>query len=221
MAFDDLTAEGFQSSEFEWLDAPSIARADTIVSKIRHKESDYYFLFDHGPDSPYGSHYYERSPGETVSTDRGYPGGWDLMRNAFVEWTRYLKREIESPDYWTDIAGQSEIGKLFSDMPNNDPISDEDQLRITEAVEQIRNYLKEKEEFEADYWKSIDEKLDLIIDSSKTNGRKAWVMLAIGGLISIFSSGIFAPEQASTYFHYAIGIIKTALTQIRSLGTNR
>lgn len=218
MVFDEITSKGIQPSDFEWLEVPSIVRpGGTFVSQFRHKQSGYFFQFDHSNNTAYGSHYYKRSPGNMVAEEQGFPGDWDLMWKAFVEWTEYVIREVQIPDYWADVANHGEMEELFSVISNNDPIGEEEQLKIAEAFRQIRSYLGEKEVLDDKKWKSIDEKLDLILESTKKIGKKEWTLLMFGGFVSIFTSGMFAPEQATIYFHHALEIIKTVLTQMRLL----
>lgn len=217
IAFDLIALNKLNVTDFAWDETASVVRTDTTVSRIRHKESDFYFIFDHGRDSPYGSHYYERSPGETSMTDRGYPGGWELQETAFREWISYLKREIDSPDPWLGISGHNELESVFADSPLNDPLTKEESEKVANAIADFRAYLREREELDEARWNQIDEKLNLIITSSTTIRRKEWILLALGGLVSIFTSGVFAPEQSANYFNHGVELLRTALTQLKLL----
>jgi hypothetical protein len=216
--FNEIKEAGLDPASFAWTDVPSKLREDTTVSKLEHSDSGFYFLFDHGRDSAYGSHSLECHPGHDIPVYREYSGGWETLKQSFLTWLRSVKREQETPDLWSQLANEPALIAVVSSLPpGNEPLTATEQSRISDAVGEIRAYLKERETVDEQRWSAVDEKLDSIIDASQRLGRKDWVLLTIGSLVSIFVSGAFAPEQAAAYFQVAMNIFRLALEELRML----
>jgi hypothetical protein len=218
VVFNDIKGVGLDPASFVWSEVPSSIRPETTVSKLEHRDSGFYFLFDHGRDSAYGSHFLECHPGEELPIYREYSGGWDTLKQSFITWLRSVKREMETPDLWSRLANEPALFAVVSNMPlGNELLTSAEQSKIADAVGEIRAYLKEKEVLDEQRWNVVDNKLDSIIDASQRLGRKDWVLLTLGAVVSIFVSGAFAPEQAAIYFQYAMNVFRAALEQMRML----
>lgn len=208
----DITNAGLDPSEFQWVEVQSTTRKETVVSKLIHKATDFYFLFDHGPDSPYGSHLFERAPAPGMPLDRQYSGGWELVKRGFAEWLATLKLELEAPDYWSNLAGQAALAGLAgANLEGNEPFSSQDREALQIALSEVRSFLEKQESIAQEHWHSISSQLDYVLDASGRLGRKDWLHLTIGALVSVFTSGAFAPEQAYVYLQYALNALRLAL----------
>jgi hypothetical protein len=216
--FNEIKEAALDPASFVWSEAPSKLRDDTTVSNLEHRDSGFYFLFDHGRDSAYGSHFLECHPGEDIPVYREYSGGWDTLKQSFLTWLRSVKRELETPDLWSQLANEPALIAVVSNLPpGNEPLTAEEQTKVADAVAEIRAYLKEREVLDEQRWNSVDEKLDSIIEASQRLGRKDWILLTVGSLVSIFVSGAFAPDQAAVYFQFAMNVFRAALEKLRML----
>lgn len=70
-----------------------------IISKIKYKYDDYYFIFDYLDEEDYAIY----SPGENIRIQRNYPRDWYTQTLYVKKWLIELKKVIEAPNLWDEI----------------------------------------------------------------------------------------------------------------------
>ena len=87
--FDVIKESGLDPADFEWRDTTGHASL-TIVSRLVHRSSGYYFTFDNL--TLFNSKW---EPGEQTKVDSKYWKEWEYQLDAMYNWLSYLRRETE------------------------------------------------------------------------------------------------------------------------------
>lgn len=107
-----------------------------------------------------------------------------------------IKKEISQPNYWGDLGKY-----LFSDINvnthDNNPLSYNEVARIEAAITNVRDFLLSNEAADSRNVDIINDKLDYIVSSSKTQGRSSWVHLCIGAIVSLSATCAYSPERTN------------------------
>ena len=159
--FETIKQVGLDPSGFEWQTVGSHQDPSERVSKIRHRDTDYYFIFEEN----FGAVY---APGEysshAVSVHRGSSGA---QRGTFRKRLSYLHREISQPDLWAEMSKYQLLAEeQLSPETSNEPFTAYQVERILSSIREIRTYLAahvvqgRKQAF-------ADERLDYLTEAAK------------------------------------------------------
>jgi hypothetical protein len=180
------------------------------VSRLSYKDTEFYFQFDFLR----GEHYAIFSPGEQTLVEEQYPEKWSFQLNYVKNWLMYLKREIEKPDLWAELAKyQLPPGEQLSTEMGNEPFTAQQFDQIAEGLRKVRAYLEAEFDFNEQQQRLIGEKLDYLLAAAKRQGRKDWLHTSIGVIFTLATALAFSPEQAKTIWN----ILKVALSGIIQL----
>jgi hypothetical protein len=173
-------------------------------------DTDFYFQFDFHK----GEHYAIFSPGDNKLVMETYPGSWEGQLSYFRSWLTFLKREIQQPDLWVELAKyQLPPGEQISIEIANEPFTTQQVDQIAEGVEKIRKYLEVEFDLDTQQKALVNEKLKYLLEASKRQGRKDWLHTSIGVIFTIATGLALAPEQAKAIWN----ILKVAVSGIIQL----
>jgi len=178
-----ITRHGFRISDFIWDEAESRFMGDdygpALVPKLIYKSSEYHFIFD----TRNGKAYNYFSPGEKQLYESSDSGSWDTQLFYFEWWIQYLKREIDAPDLWEDLLESSGFNKSvdYSEVM----LSVEEQKEIVQRIENAKIKLLEEYKLDDNQIKSINEKLDYLIEATEKQSKFNWRHIARSVCISI------------------------------------
>lgn len=179
---DAITSSGLNPSNFNWNIIDSRESTLSKISQLCYKDSPYFFNFDFYDDETRWVRY---SPGaDLMITDCAVGGnnGWKDTKTNVLRWLSALKEEIEEPDLWKRLG---EYGSPDGASPIEDTSNEQftaiEVDRITESIQQAQQFIeKHYEKNEA-----IEEKLDYLIESSKRMGKRDWLNICIGTLVTL------------------------------------
>jgi len=173
---------GLSPSQFEFKDNQSYKSAGQRATGIYFKNSDFYFLFETGPNT-IDTHYARFSPGEDSFVREEYPGSWDLQLNYFRKWISSLSKEINTPDKWS---------RLEKEMKNLDIKYELDSDKFTfSEYQDLSKRIRILQERIAEVGLSeeqvgiINKKLDFLLEKATDLSRFDWKSLFIGTILSI------------------------------------
>ena len=200
-----ITAAGLEPFNFEWRETTSLRTPDCQVSAIGYRGKDYHCLFDLFNGK---SFWITHSPGADRSLeDHHINSEWGPVEPYIVNWLAYLKRELEEPDLWARIVSyQLPDGSIPSDDTSNEQFTALEVDQLERSINEVRGFLVENYGDNAE----INDKLDYLIESSKRMGRKDWVNICIGSLVSLALAQAFQPEHVMA----AWKMIQSALSGI-------
>jgi hypothetical protein len=181
-----------------------------LVSRLSYDGTEYYFQFDFVKEQ----HYAIFSPGGEKLVEEQYPGSWISQLSSVWRWLTFLKREIEQPDLWAELAKyQLPPGEQISSGIGNEPFTAQQADQIIEGLRKVRAYLEAEFDFNEQQQKLVDEKLDYLMGAAKRQGRKDWLHTSIGVIFTLATALALSPEQAKTIWN----ILKVAVSGIIQL----
>jgi hypothetical protein len=200
--FEAIKNAGLEPSEFDWQDTVGHV-SGTRVSRLVHKPSSYYFIFDNFDDF-----YSKWEPGYQTLADSNYWQEWESQLDCFRLWLVYVQRETESPDLWAAISNEAQVlESAASADTSNAPFTIGEKADIVEGINEIKQYLLIAHKLDPEL---VESRLKYLIESSERVGRKDWINLLISVLVGIVISAALPPETTRELFRF-VGV---ALRQI-------
>jgi len=189
----------FDPAEFEWHDVEYPA---FTVSRIIHSTTCYYFEFEHSA--------VEYSPGRDLRVRTVFKLQSWVSKLAWVtSWLENLRAEVDAPDLWAMVGKARELAGAASSLDENRPFTFEEQVDIASKLDELKMYIVTGQEFQADRLKALEGQLNYLKSASERLGRKDWLTMAYGTLVSI--GLLFLPSEKAT------GLLHLAGTLFRSL----
>ena len=113
----------------------------------------------------------------------------------FGSWLQFVKRELDSPPLWEQLAQGSTIvdsGLLGATVDT--PFSPEEREAISRQIDAVRDYLAR--ELPAGSAAVINTRLSQVETSLATQGRVTWGLAFVGLCTTLVWGGLMAPDQA-------------------------
>jgi hypothetical protein len=200
--FEAIKSAGLQATDFDWRDATGHASM-TRVSRLVHKASGYYFIFDNVVQ--FCSKW---EPGQQTLVDSRYWGDWESQRDCCRSWLSYVRRETESPDLWGAISKEAQLlESAASAGTSNAPFTTEEKAYIVQGINEIKQYLLTAHKLDPEL---VESRLNYLVESSERVGRKDWINLLISVLVGIVINAALPPEATRELFRF----VGTVLRQI-------
>jgi len=106
---------------------------------------------------------------------------------AFANWADESRYVAETADFWAELKRAPEIlAAAQAAEASNAPFTPAEQADISRRLDEIKEFVRKKFELTSEQLSAIDERLDDIKEASERLGRKDWLMLFYGGLVSTF-----------------------------------
>lgn len=180
--FEQIKHTKLNPSEFEWIECDSDMVPGLRVSKLIHRPTDSYCMFDFSGTSRWTAY----SPGDESAIERKESHYWFDQSGHVVTWLVSLSREFKSPDLWATISQETKLAEVASSSNiTNEPFSSKEQSYILTQLHEVKEYLittqkhaKEQEEF-------VTKRFDYLEGATKRLGRQDWLTMVIGVLLTI------------------------------------
>jgi hypothetical protein len=168
------------------------------VDRLVHTASSFWFEFDYIVTSRNSGHFVRFAPGEDSTDGGGYPGPWSGALDYFARWLRFLRREIEAPSLWEQLAGGEPLLEA-STLPGaaDTPFEPAELAAIDAKLDEVISYFRR--ELPAGSIPALEASVGRLRANARTSGRLSWIQMAIGTAISLAWGGFLAPEQARTF----------------------
>lgn len=198
--FEAIKSGGLDPNHFSIEKRPSLHDPGTTVSSIVHGRSGYFYTFDYLSDKEYA----EYSPGEAKQVVQNYPGSWGLQFDQFIKWLDYLKREIESPDFWSTANYETLLVEAANSATlDNSFFSGEEQGQIAAQLIELRQFILETQGLQAAQSDFVAVRLNYLEDASTRQSKTDWLHTAIGVLFSVTLSLSLSGDEAREIFRFA------------------
>lgn len=184
--FEVVDRRVFNHAEFEWKVVASNSDDGKTVDALVHSTTDYFFLFD-SFDQYYTTGAVDKvrvcvySPG----TDRIEVGvqvsTWDSVILEFDTWLRNLKSEIDAPNLWEEFL-RGDLGNAWK--VSNKKFTDSERKAVQAQLNNVRELLVINAGNDSDKLKDINGKLDYLALETKKQGRRDWLLMFMGVIVS-------------------------------------
>jgi hypothetical protein len=130
--------------------------------------------------------------------------GWKQVIEGLAAWAQEVKYEVDTPDLWAELEQVPDVlTSAQAAEASNAPFTPNEQATISNRLDEVKNLVREQFELSADQLRAIDQRVDELKAASRRLGRKDWLMIFYGGLVSTFMTDAVPP-----------GVIQTILTTV-------
>lgn len=208
--FELIKNKDLDHANFIWTEVRSTWTSGEAVNMIKYIDSDFFFKFDFRRNENYCSY----SPGKVRKVGKKFPGTWQGIKAYFNDWLSYLRREIDQPDFWADIAKyQIPIDSETKRDVANEPFTAYQAEQIIESLNKVRAFLHENELVSEEHQTFVEDKLNYLEEAVKRQGRLDWIHTCIGAITTIAVALALPPEQINAIW----GFIKSAIAGLSKL----
>ncbi|MDR7856108.1 hypothetical protein [Tissierella sp.] len=205
---EEIKESVFDPFNFEW-DTSIGKDEDELIEILRYKGTDYKFLILLEEDNIR----FGLSPGQNIPFEQSYSYEWDEVLEFFRLWLQYLEREISQPDLWGELEKIRAFDDIEYEIENTMQQFTYNEIKqIQRGIGEIRRYLLNVVDNDEEDSKTINEKLDYLIESSERMGKKDWLNIFYGSMFSLSISLALNPEQGQTMINLfksaVLGIVK-------------
>jgi hypothetical protein len=161
-------------------------------SKLTHIPSGSYLTFT------YFSGVYSGSGKIPDGPPVGFQGpDWSSVIQGVERWAARVVETIETPDLWAELRRGREILSGTGDVDlENTPFTSSEQGRIAEQLREIKEYLSQQGLLTAEQLSLVEARLDQAEEASRHLGRKDWVLLFGGVILSLIVADLLPPAVA-------------------------
>lgn len=119
------------------------------------------------------------------------------LEDEVARWVREIRQTVGVPDYWAEMQrGRELIAEIQQDDSGNTLFTQDEQRQIAAQLQDIKNSLAEIPELSNKQRVAIEERLDEAEEASKRIGRKDWLLLFSGIILTLIITDIVTPEVA-------------------------
>lgn len=176
-----LREAGLEPADFTWMEKEE-AQGNFIVSRLNHREAAYYFQFS----------WYEVSswcilcPGRYRSVEYEHPMNWREQEASFHTWVQCLKREIESPDPWLELAKYCvALGPELPDTTVNETISGYEADHIGQWLSELAGRLEQGMRLDPRQSALVRDRFGYLAEAARRQKSRDWLYAALGVCASI------------------------------------
>ena len=191
--FQILRETGLEPADFSWL-RQEVA-GGIVVSKLSYREGTYYFQFS----------WYELSswcilcPGRSRLLDYEHPMSWREQEASFLAWTHCLRREIETPDPWGELAKyriaiQAEPWEAMA----NESISVVEADQIGQALPARADTFGQELRLSDVQTAILRSRLQYLAEAARRQKSRDWAYTALGVCVTTAMALSIPPSKAKT-----------------------
>ncbi len=202
-----LEAEGLSPSDFTLSEHPG-----KNTAYIRHRFTTYQFSITVVVDSSRDETYFvtRASPGWELPQEEHNCRDWNSVTSRFAYWTTCLNTQLQAPDLWSTVSGDSQLIKLAADQDNR-PFTPDDQLQFKKALDEIQAYLIKSHNLTGARFETVESRLSYLEEAATRMGRKDVIHIAIGVLANIATGLALDANSTRELFQFAGQIFKQLL----------
>lgn len=207
-----VTNAGFDSADFKWEEKrdhesfrSNMGGGDEVaVSVLRHTPTDYYMRF--------GAFANEFSPGTSTRIDHDkHEGTWKTRIRSCTTWLKELRKEVEAPDLWASVGQERALANAAaSEGVDNNPFTPVERQIISASLNEIKTTLLSMQQFDSRQSAIIDNQFKYLDEAGQRMGRKDWLMLSFGTIVTVIVALSLTQEQGN-------GILRQAGTLLHQL----
>lgn len=182
--FEAVRDAGLKPSDFEWRHFVSMMGDVHVAQGLAYRGSEYSFVFDRsweGGAFPWLEDVVVMSLGEGCLTTELRCASWDDQVRLFAGWLARLVREVNAPDYWSQLAEQAvSASPALAEPAAQGPFDDDERARLRAALSRIERRLTEGFDAGEDRVKFATREVTYLTESAGRLNRRDWTLAAVG-----------------------------------------
>jgi frataxin-like iron-binding protein CyaY len=131
---------------------------------------------------------------------------WSEVIDHVRLWVNDVVLETSGPDFWAELQEVHEVltAAQAADASNT-PFTSDEQAEISTRIDQAKDVVRrENPELAAEQLSTIEQTLDEVKEASTRIGRKDWMMLANGALLSLIVNDVVPAHVVQSVFNMLI-----------------
>jgi hypothetical protein len=176
---------------------PKDCDLDTEQGRVTHLPTESYFRF------AYLLHDYSTSWHVADGPhDSGWGTGgksWAQVLEELAYWADEVRYVTDTPDFWAEMRQVPEVmaASQVADA-SNAPFTADEQAEIARRLDEVKQLVRDQFELTSEQLATVDQRLDDAEHASKRLGRKDWMLMFYGGVMSTFITDAVPPSVIQT-----------------------
>jgi hypothetical protein len=122
---------------------------------------------------------------------------WYRVEQQIALWISEVKWDVNTPDPWAELQRKRELlAAISDDAVENTPFSDAEQQQIAEQLQDVKESVRRAHSLSEPQMRLLDERLDYLVDAAKRTGRRDWLLMLAGVMLSYVVAVELPPEAA-------------------------
>lgn len=126
---------------------------------------------------------------------------WLGQLEYFYRWAQTVKIEHDAPDLWAQALAAAKETPLAP--VRDEPLSENDRESIARLITGLKGWIAERMGAQDARLDAINEQLEYVQEASTRLGKKDWVAIAVGVVVTTAMSGAISPEDARSLLNVA------------------
>jgi hypothetical protein len=193
-------------SDFTWeMRGGKYPNSTYLVSCLVHLPTWFFFEFDfYLWNGDWTRRYSQFQPGGADSLpQQSYDDTWEEQLATCEQWISIVAREVKAPALWNEIR---KAGTLLSPIgvkgeAENKPFSKSETEQIRASLARIEKEMQKI--ITTEQFNELRSRLAWLEVAASRMGRKDWILLALGSLVSFATGAVLTPSTASKLFQIA------------------
>jgi hypothetical protein len=166
---------------------------DDGIVRIKHKWSPSCFTVRDN-----GAYYNARY---VVGDGAEWPVGaytWGTILPRISTWLKEVKLDIDTPDLWAELQRDARllIGATSDDVTENTPFTADEQNAIAAQLQELAEHAQRTYSLSAAQMRAVAARLDYLANAARRFGRKDWLIVCAGVMLSYTVTATLPPEAA-------------------------
>jgi hypothetical protein len=124
---------------------------------------------------------------------------WAELLVTLAAWAAEVRCEMDTPDLWAELTRVPQVlAASQATDASNAPFTPDEQSEIARRLDEIKKFVRERFELTDEQLAVIDQRLDDAEEASKRLGRKDWVAMFYGAVMSTFMTDAVPPNVIQT-----------------------
>lgn len=122
---------------------------------------------------------------------------WYRVEEQIGLWLSEVKWHVDMPDLWAELQRKRELLAAISDNAvENTPFTDAERQQIAGQLQELKEYVGRTGSLSEPQMRRLDERLDYLVDAAKRVGRRDWLLMLAGVMLSYVLAVELPPQTA-------------------------
>ena len=131
---------------------------------------------------------------------------WQTIPTRICSWLEEVKRDLATPDLWAELQREARLlGTVSDDVTENTPFTLDEQSEIAARLQALTEHARHTYSLSATQMQAVDAKLDYLVNAARRLGRKDWLNVWAGAILSLILTASVPPEAARDMF---LGLVR-------------
>lgn len=212
-----LTETGIPSKEVVFSKELRSVLSIELPLTLLIKGSNFHFTIGYFSSLNLRQYTAEFFPSERPSPQTTHHEKYESLLAELLKWGKRVAKELSEPDPWALLGeGQLPRPELIDRIGEEQKFNERELQAIQKSLQGIRNFLQQEQHVPAEHFRVIEERLNFLESEAKTQGKKQWMYVAIGVIVTIADGLAMSPDQTHKLFTFLSDLSKHLFMKLLS-----